>query len=97
MMRAEYDTEADALSIDLIPADGWDDGEGVDDDYCTVAFARGRPANIELLSPRDHLDLLGAAADRHGLDREAVLAAARSALEAPDRIVDLDVHARATA
>lgn len=94
-MRAEYDSTADALSIDLIEAERWDSSDPVDDDYCTVALAGGRPANVELLSPRDHLALLGVAAGRHGLDAQALEAAARSALAAPDRTVVLDVLASA--
>jgi len=95
-MRAEYDSVADALSIDLAPAERWDRAEGVDADYCTVSFAGHEPANVELIAPREHLDLLAQAAERFGLDGEALEAAARSALAAPDRIVVLDVLARAT-
>ncbi len=94
-MRAEYDSEADALSIDLIEVTKWDRSDAIDGDYCTVALARGRPANVELLSPAAHLELLGVAAERHGLDAEALEAAARSALAAPDRTVVLDVLASA--
>jgi hypothetical protein len=43
-MRAEYDSQADALSIDLVVVDRWDDSDAIDDDYCTVALAGGRPA-----------------------------------------------------
>lgn len=96
-MRAEYDSQADALSIDLIEVDAWDGDEAVDADYCTIAFAGGRPANLELLSPTTHLELLGEAAERYELDREAIEAAARSALAAPDRVVVLEVGARALA
>jgi uncharacterized protein YuzE len=94
-MRAEYDSEADALSIDLIEAEQWDASDPIDDDYCTLAFAGGRAANIELLAPAQHLELLALAAKRHGLDQEALEAAARSALAAPDRTVVLDVLASA--
>ena len=93
-MQAEYDSEADALSIDLISADRWDGSDAIDEDYCTVGTVDGRPANIELLSSAEHLDLLSAAAERHRLDAEALQAAARSALAAPDRIVVLDVMAQ---
>lgn len=93
-MRAEYDSEADALSIQLLE-ENWSEGDQVDDTYCTVALAGGRPANVELIAPREHLDLLAVAADRHGLDHEALLAAAQSALAAPNRPVVLDVLASA--
>ncbi|MGH2954097.1 MAG: hypothetical protein ACRDK9_08775 [Solirubrobacterales bacterium] len=94
-MRAEYDSEANALSIDLIGAERWDRSEPVDDDYCTIALVGDRPASIELLSPAEHLELLAIAAERHTLDAEALEAAARSALAAPDRTVVLDVLASA--
>jgi hypothetical protein len=55
----------------------------------------GRPTNIELLSPAEHLDLLVLAAQRYGLDREALEAAARAALAAPDRQLVLGVGSRA--
>lgn len=94
-MRALYDTQADALSIDLIDADRWDATDAVDPDYCTVALVNDRPANLELIAPREHLDLLETAADRHVLDVVALTAAAHSALAAADRVVVLDVLASA--
>jgi hypothetical protein len=93
-MEAEYDSQADVLSIDLISAERWNGSDAIDDDYCTLATVDGRPANVELLSPAQHLSLLSIAAERHGLDAEALHAAARSALEAPDRKVVLDVLTR---
>ena len=96
-MRADYDSEADALSIDLVEVDRWDGGEDVDGTYCHVVFADDRPVNVELLNPHDHLDLLAAAAERYGLDGTALIAAAKAALAAPDRPVTLDVGVRAAA
>jgi hypothetical protein len=40
---------------------------------------------------------LRAAAERYGLDAEALIAAARAALAAPDRAVTMDVAVRAAA
>ena len=40
---------------------------------------------------------LAAVAERYDLDREALQAAAQSALAAPDRVVSLEVAARASA
>jgi hypothetical protein len=63
-----------------------------------VAVAEGRPVNVELLYPDQGMDEpLRAAADRYGLDAEALIAAARAALAAPDRTVTLDVAVRAAA
>lgn len=96
-MKADYDSQADALSIDLIEVPRWDDGEEIDDTYCNVALYQGRPANVELLSPRDHLDLLDVVVERFELDRDSIHAAAQAALPAPNRAVTLDVAARIAA
>ena len=92
-MRADYDSEADALSIELRRVERFDDQEQVDDDYCNVGIVTGRAVNVELLYPARHLDLLEVAAERYGLDGAALLAAARAALAAPDRVVELEVGA----
>jgi uncharacterized protein YuzE len=96
-MRADYDSEADAVSIDLIDAGSWNGGEGVDDDFCNVALADGRVANVSLLNPRAHLQLLEIAAERYELDADALVAAALAALAAPDRVVTVEVAAPAAA
>jgi hypothetical protein len=93
MMRADYDSKADALDIRLFRFERYERQEEVDDDYCRVGFAEGRPADVELLSPAKHLDLLLRAAERFGLDGSALVAAARAALAAPDRVVELNVGA----
>jgi hypothetical protein len=55
-------------------------------------------ANPVETDPRDGLEAsLGAAADRYGLDAKALIAAARSALAAPDREIVLEVGARTPA
>lgn len=92
-MRADYDSHADALSIDLMEVPRWDDGDEIDDTYCNVALCGGSLANIELLSPHNHLDLLSIVAERYGVDSTALYAAAQAALTAPDRAVTLDVAA----
>ena len=97
-MRAEYDSHADALSIDLVSVTSYRGALTIDDDYCTVALADGeRAANVELLSPRNHLYLLTLAAERLSLDRLALQAAAKAALAAPDRPIDLTVRPSSTA
>ncbi len=55
-MRADFDSEANALSIDLIEFDLYEHQDSVHDSYCQVGFAKGVPANVELLNPADHLD-----------------------------------------
>jgi uncharacterized protein YuzE len=90
-MKVNYDSEAEALSIDLVEVDRWDSGESVDDTYCNVALRNGRLVNIELLNPQGRLDLLEIAAQRYGLDGTALVAAAQAALAAADRVVTVDV------
>jgi hypothetical protein len=97
LMRADYDSEADALSIELRPVERYDHQEQVDDDYCNVGIFEGLPADVEPLSPAKHLDLLGVAAERYDLDGIALVAAAQAALAAPDRLVVMDVAERAVA
>lgn len=94
-MKADFDSEANALSIDLIDGHRCDDAVEIDDTYCHVALWKGRVSNIELLNPADHLDLLPRAAERLELDSEALLAAARAALAAPDRLVTVEVASSA--
>lgn len=98
-MRADYDSQADAISIDLADGvDRWDGGTDEVHDRCTVAIAAGRPVNVEVLYPNQGInEPLAAAADRYNLDLQALTAAASSALAAPDREVRIDVRARALA
>lgn len=63
-----------------------------------VAIAAGDRVNVELLYPGLGLEgPLRAAVKRHEFDAEALIAAARAAIAAPDRLVTLDVDVRATA
>jgi hypothetical protein len=97
-MKGDYDSEANALSIDLVDVSRWDDGVEIDDTYCNVALFQGRPVNVELLSPADHLELLDLVARRFALDSAALLATAQAALAAPDRVVTVTLDtASATA
>jgi hypothetical protein len=44
-MRAEYDAQADALSIDLIQAEHWEGAdEAIDDSFCQIARVDPRDA-----------------------------------------------------
>jgi hypothetical protein len=94
-MRADYDSEANALSIDLVDASHWEGSEGVGQQV-NVTLADGKPVNVELLYPNLGLEEpLHAAADRFELDAEALIAAAQAAIAAPDRVVTLEVAVRA--
>lgn len=96
-MRVDYDSEANALSIDLVDARRWDHSEPVGR-RVNVAIANGRPVNVELLYPNLGLEEpLRAAADCYQLDTEALIAAAQAAIAAPDRPITLDVAVRSAA
>lgn len=90
-MRADYDSEANALDLELSRFTHYDYQEQVDDDFCTVGFAGGQLVDVELLDPADHLDLLEVVARRYDLDGVALLAGAKAALAAPDRLVTMDL------
>jgi uncharacterized protein YuzE len=91
VVKADYDSRADALLIWLLDPGLCDGAVEIDDTYCHVDTRHGRVASIELLNPADHLDLLTRAAERLKLDSEALLAAAEAALAAPDRPVTVEV------
>lgn len=91
MVKADYDSRADALLIQLLDPGMCDGAVEIDHFYCHVDTRKGRVASVELLNPSDHLDLLDRAAERLGLDSEALLAAAEAALAAPDRPITVEV------
>jgi hypothetical protein len=96
-MRADYDSKADALMIELRRVERFDRGEQVDDDYCNVGIVDDRVVALELLYPAEHLGLLKVAAELYDLDGTALAAAAKAALTAPDRLVVMDVAGRVAA
>jgi hypothetical protein len=97
MMRADYDSSANAISIVIADATRADQSDEVHS-RAIVALAQGRPVEVQVLYPDMGLtEPLAAVAGRYELDREALQAAAQSALAAPDRLVVLEVAARASA
>ncbi len=96
-MRADYDSTANAISIAITDASRADSSDEVHS-RAIVALAEGKPVEVQLLYPGSGIDEpLAAVAERYGLDLEALRAAAHSALAAPDRVVVLEVAARAPA
>ena len=96
-MRADYDSEANAISIELCSAESAERADQVHS-CAIVALQDGQPVELQLLYPDLGLDEpLRAAADRYELDFEALSAAATAALAAPDRVVTLDVAIRSAA
>jgi hypothetical protein len=88
-VKADYDSKANALAIELINVDRWDDGDEFDEYYCNIAFSKGRLAYIGLLYPSENLHLLEAVAESYKLDADSLIAAAKAALAAPDRAVTI--------
>lgn len=96
-MRADYDSTANAISIAIGRAQRADCSDEVHP-RAIVALSHNRPIEVQLLYPDMGIDEpLTAAAERYDLDGEALCAAARSALAAPDRVVTIEVQARAAA
>jgi hypothetical protein len=91
-MKAYFDSEANAVSIDLLDVDHWDDGDEFDEYFCTVAFRDERLVNVGLLCPSENLHLLEAVAESYKLEAGELIAAAKAALVAPDRLVRVEVE-----
>jgi hypothetical protein len=90
-MRADYDSQANSVSIELATSESAERADQVHS-CAIVALHDGKPVELQLLYPDLGLDEpLRAAAERYELDFEALLAAATAALAAPDRVVTLDV------
>jgi hypothetical protein len=90
-MRADYDPSAETIQIELEPVErlGRDD---VDIDGVVVGLHDGKPVLIDLIGVGPAIEArLRAVSARHGLDAEALIAAANAALAAPSRTVTLDV------
>jgi hypothetical protein len=94
-MRAEYDSEADVIGILL--ADVAQLHRGVEvHPRLIVHLAEGEPAQVDVLYPDLGLEEpIAAAVHQFGFDGQALEAAARSALAAPDRAVTVEVAGRA--
>jgi hypothetical protein len=96
-MRADYDSSANAISIAIVDAQTADRSDEVHP-RAIVALSAGRPVEVQLLYPDMGIaEPLAAVADRYDLDREALEAAAQSALAAPNRIVSVEVAAASPA
>ena len=92
-MQADYDSSANAISITIIDAPRAEQSDDVHP-RAIVALAAGKPIEVQLLYPDMGISQpLAAVADRYDLDREALEAAAQSALAAPNRVVSVEVAA----
>jgi hypothetical protein len=93
-MRADYDSEANAISIAIASSQTADACDEVHP-RAIVALAAGTPVEVQVLYPDMGItEPLAAVAGHYGLDVQALEAAAQSALAAPDRTVTLEVAER---
>lgn len=96
-MRARYDSDANAISIELTKIEKADRADQAHK-RAVIAIRGGQPVELQLLYPDMGVaEPLAAAAKRHGLDREALAAVTAAALAAPDRFVSVDVAPRPAA
>lgn len=98
MMRADYDSEGDTIQIELEPVRKLGHSEDVENGAVIVSIHEDRPVMLDVIGTRNGFeDSLRVAAERYELDAEALIAAARAALAAPDRTVTMGVAARVAA
>jgi hypothetical protein len=96
-MKVDYDSEGRSLlfEFDGFPEpDDRDDTEDLAGGICLVTHREGRPIFVQLLSADKDITPLDEAAERFGLDAEALRAAAHAALAAPDREIHIEVGKR---
>ena len=97
-MRVDYDSQGDTIAITLVDVDDADYGDDSVHPQAVVAIRDGQPVIIDVIGARGDVKApLAAVASRYDLDFEALVAAAHSALAAPDRVITLDVGGPATA
>lgn len=95
-MHAIYDSQARAIAIQLA-GDARQDRTDEVVPGAVAGLRDGRIVEVELIgvgSPDDD-ERIGAVATRYGLDAQALTAALRAAVAAPDRTVTVTVTARA--
>ncbi|HWO15609.1 MAG TPA: hypothetical protein VNM89_02725 [Solirubrobacterales bacterium] len=99
MMTADYESAFDTIQITLEDVDRFSgSSDVVGDGAVIVSFCDGRPVMVDVIGTRHGFEKpLRTAAERNGLDAEALIAAATAAIAAPDRPVRLDVGVRAAA
>jgi hypothetical protein len=93
-MKVDYDAEGHSLLFEF-GAFGEDDRvEEMASGECFVWALDGHVTSVQLLDADKSLDPLDEVADRFGLDKVELRAAASAALAAPDREVMIEVGAR---
>jgi hypothetical protein len=96
-MRADYDSKGDTIQIELEPIDRLD-RDDADIAGVVVGICDEKPVMVDVIGAgagvEERLRVVG---ERYGLDAQALIAAARAALAAPDRAITLDVALRTAA
>lgn len=93
-MRADYDSKANAISIVLSREKSAERADQVHP-RAVVALHEGSPIELQLFYPDLGIDEpISAVVSAYNLDEEALVAAVRAVLAAPDRAVTLDVAVR---
>ena len=88
-MQADYDSEANAISIALVPGARAEKADACHS-RAIVALRGGDPVELQLLYPDLGLEEpLRAVADGYGLDSRTLIGAAEAALAVPDEEVVL--------
>jgi hypothetical protein len=93
-MKVDYDSQAHSILFEFGGLHYFEEGDFVrllGDDQCIVGFHDGHVGHIQLLDADRGISLLDEAAERFGLDAEALRAAAHAALAAPDREINIEV------
>ena len=97
-MRADYDSEGDTIQIELERVEKLGHGEEVENGSVIVSICEDRPVMVDVIGTKPGFEeALRTAARRYDLDAEALAAAARAAVAAPNRPVILDVGIRTAA
>jgi hypothetical protein len=97
-MRVDYDSQGDTVAITLVDVERADYGDDSVHPQAVVAICDDEPVTIDLIGAgADVRAPLAAVAARYDLDFEALVAAAQSALAAPDRVITLEVGGPASA
>ena len=97
-MRTDYDSEGDTIQIELEPVQKLGHGEPVGNGAVVVGIFEDRPVMVDVIGTKgDFEQPLRLAAEQYDLDAEALIAAAKAALVAPNRPVMLGVGGRLTA
>jgi hypothetical protein len=93
-MKVDYDSEGRSLLFEFGSFGEDDHVEEMATGECFVWVLDGHASSVQLLDADRSLDPLDEVAERFELDADALRAAARAALAAPDREITIEVGAQ---